>query len=70
MDQTEAAVSSKANFAGEPSSWLEADTMLAPAAVEARFGASETVFAAFLPAAMVKPSIVWVPKPGAWMVSG
>lgn len=43
VDQTEAAVSSNANFAGEPSSWLEAETTEAPAAVEARFGASEIV---------------------------
>jgi hypothetical protein len=70
VDHTEAAVSSKANFAGAPSSWLETDTTCAPAAVEARLGASEIFFAAFFPAVTVNPSIVCVPKPGAWIVSG
>ena len=70
VDQTEAAVSSKANFAGAPSSWLETETTCAPAAVEARLGASLIVLAAFLPAVTAKPSIVCVPKPGAWIVSG
>ena len=70
VDHTDAAVSSKANFAGAPSSSLETLTTCAPADVEARLGASLIVLAVLRPAVTAKASMVWTPNPGAWMVSG
>ena len=63
-------MSSKANFAGWPASSFDTDTMDAPAAVDARLGASLTTRDRFLPAATEKSSIVCVPKPGACTVRG
>ena len=56
--------------AADVMTWLEALTTVAPAAVEARLGASLIVRAAFFPAATANPSMVCTPNPGAWMVSG
>ena len=56
------------NWAGSPASSLDTDTIVAPLAFEARFGATLSVMRLVAPAPTAIALNVWAPKPGAWMV--